>query len=98
MERKRLDKGRSQPGDSRERAKSGHRKNVTGRRALTIWWWQWECQVRARKEGDQARRTHKLETAEGRPKIRTQKVTELGALTTWTSQGKRQLRTRRGSD
>jgi len=64
-ERKQPSKAHSLPGDSRGRDKLGHRKKVTKQGALTSWRWQSEGQVRTRKESDQARHTHFLETAEG---------------------------------
>jgi len=44
---------------------SGHERKATEQGTLTYWRWQREGLVRTRKESDQVRRTHKLETAEG---------------------------------
>ena len=43
--------------------KSGHGNNPTEREALTLWRWHREKQVRTRKESDETRSTHELETA-----------------------------------
>jgi hypothetical protein len=55
----------SQTGDRTVRDKSGHRKKLTDRGALTTWRSCREGQVRTLKETDQARCTHSLETAQG---------------------------------
>ena len=44
----------------------GHGKKPTERGELTFWRWQRERLVRTRKEIDQVRGTHKLETAQGK--------------------------------
>jgi len=64
-ERKPPSKAHSLPGDGRGRDKSGHRKKAIEQGALTYWRQQREGPVRTRKESDQARHTHFLETAEG---------------------------------
>jgi len=45
MERKQPSKGHSQTGDGRGRDKSGHRKKVTKKGALTSWRGQWDGKV-----------------------------------------------------
>ena len=57
--------GHSPPGDGIGREKSGHRKNLTERGALTYWRRYHEGQVRTQKESHQARGTHILEIASG---------------------------------
>ena len=64
-ERTRQTKTRSPTGDGRGRDLSGHRKKLTDRGALTSWRRQKGGVVRIRKETDQPRCTHQLETAEG---------------------------------
>ena len=66
-ERNRPTETYSPTGDSRGRNLSGHGKKPTDRGALTIWRRQRERLVKTRKETDQPRRTHFLETAEGGP-------------------------------
>jgi len=51
--------------EHRERDLSGHAKKPTKKEALTNWRGKREGLVRTRKETDQARLTHFLETAEG---------------------------------
>ena len=55
----------SRSGDNRGRNLSGHARKPTDRGALTNWRRQREALVRTRKETDQPRHTHVLETAEG---------------------------------
>ena len=57
--------GHSRPADDKERKLSVHGQKPTDRGALTPWRQQMEGLVRTRKETDQARATHELETAEG---------------------------------
>ena len=64
-ETKRPSKVHSPTGDGRGRDKSGHGNKATKQGALTDWRRQREGQVRTRKERNQARHTHFLETAEG---------------------------------
>ena len=64
-ERNRLTEVHSPTGDSRGRDLSGYRKKPTNRGPLTNWRRQREGLIRIRKETDQLRRTHMLETAEG---------------------------------
>ena len=70
--RNRPSKAHSLPGDGRGTDLSEHEKNPTERGRLTSWRRQRQGPVRTRKESDQARCTHFLETAEKRP-IRTRK-------------------------
>jgi len=56
--------GKSLSGDGRGET-SGHRKKMTEQGALTNWRWQGKGQVRKWREGDRARGTYKLETADG---------------------------------
>ena len=65
MQRNRPTEAHSHPGDGRGRDLSGHAKKLTDRGALTNWRRQREGLVRACKEIDQPRPTHKLEAAEG---------------------------------
>ena len=58
--------GHSRPGDGRGSDLSGHGNKSTDRGALTNWRRQREGLVRTRKEANRARRTHQLETADGR--------------------------------
>ena len=53
---------------------SGLRKNHTERGALTIWRQHQEEQVSTRKESDQARGTHILETASGGATQETERI------------------------
>ena len=52
------------------RDKSGHRRNSTKRGTLTFWRRHREGQVRTWKESDQARGTHRLESASGQVRLR----------------------------
>src|SRR5437879_5034517 len=58
----RASEGHSRPGEPRHRDKLGHRKNMSQRGALTSWRAQTQRQVRTRKECEQARGTHVLES------------------------------------
>ena len=64
-EKDRPTKAHSPSGDGRGKDLSGHGKKSTDRGALTNWRRQREGIVRTRKEIDQPRRTHILETEEG---------------------------------
>ena len=64
MERNRPSKVHSQTGDGRWRNSSGRGNRPTKRGTLTSWRRQRARFVKAQKETDRARRTHKLETAE----------------------------------
>ena len=64
MERKPLSKGHLPTGVGRGRDKSGHRRKVTVKGALTAWRWQRD-KVRTWKKSDQARGTHSLEMVQG---------------------------------
>ena len=63
MERTQLAEAHSHAGDGRRRDLSEHGKKPTDRSALTAWRRQREGLVRTRKETDQPRHTHILETA-----------------------------------
>ena len=65
MDRNRSGGAYSHSEDNRGRDRSGHGKKRTERSALTSWGRQREGLVRTRKETDQARHTHNLETAGG---------------------------------
>src|SRR6266850_2096719 len=65
MEGIRASKGHSRPGKHRRMDKSGHGRNTSKRGALTYWRVQTDGQVRTRKESEQARGTHFLESADG---------------------------------
>ena len=64
-ETNRLTEVHSPTGDGRGRDLSGHRKKLTDRGALTSWRRQRERLVRTRKQTNQLRHTHFLETAKG---------------------------------
>ena len=70
MKRIQLSERHSQTGEHRQTDKSGHRKNLTERGALTSWRVQMDRQVRTWKESNQVRGTHILESADGQ--VRTQ--------------------------
>jgi hypothetical protein len=63
-ERIRASEGHSLSGERRPRDKSGHGMNPTNRGALTLWRAQTAGQVRTRKESEQTRGTHILESAD----------------------------------
>ena len=65
IERQRPCQEYSRPGDHRERNKSEYGKKATRPGSLTNWRPKREEQVRTRKETDQVRSTHRLETTEG---------------------------------
>ena len=69
MDRKGPSDANSLAGDGR-RDESGYGRKVTEWCALTLWRRQREQQVRIRKESDQARHTHFLETADGQVRMR----------------------------
>ena len=96
--RKLPSEGYSLPGNHRERNKSGHEKEATARGSLTFWRPQMEGQVRARKEDDQVRGTHFLETTARDKSGHRRKPTERGALTPWRPQREGQVRTQKGSN
>ena len=64
-ERNRLSEEHLLPGHNKERDLSGYRNKSTDPGTLTSWRQQRELLVRTRKEIDQARHTHFLETAKG---------------------------------
>ena len=82
-------KGNSLTGERRRMDKSGRRKNLTERRALTIWTLQTDGRVRTWKASDQVRATHVLKNADGggasQDTMRTQasKVYSPGEGGTW---------------
>src|SRR6267142_1410159 len=66
MEGIRASEGHSHSGERRRTDKSGHGRNLSKQGALTSWRAQMDGQVRTRKESEQARGTHKLESADRR--------------------------------
>src|SRR6267142_290652 len=64
MEKIQLSKGHSQAGECRWMDKSGHGKNPTEQGALTNWRAQTDRQFRTQEESNQARGTHRLESAD----------------------------------
>src|SRR6267142_1397843 len=65
MKRIQLSERHSQTGEHRQTDKSGHRKNLTERGALTSWRVQMDRQVRTWKESNRVRGTHILESTDG---------------------------------